>query len=306
MTRPPSPNVQPRKRRSVLRLSGLAFVTLLALAACKPIVAPPGPAPLRYRDEVFTSVDVTRDVQYATAVMRSTGSPVSLLMDVYRPAGDTATNRPVIIWVHGGSFRTGSKTSPDIVLLANAFARKGYVSISINYRLSPQGCAAAAPTAECVLAIIDAKHDAQAAVRYVRANATSLGVDPNRIAIDGHSAGAITALNVGFDATETEPGGSNPGQSSAVAASVSLSGARLMGTSDPGDAPSLLFHGTADVLVPYAWAQATVNDARAAGLESYLTTWDGAGHVPLIEHLDEIVFQTTNFLYWTLQLDQLG
>jgi len=138
-------------------------------------------------------------------------------------------------------------------------------------------------------------------VRFLRANATTYGVDPTRIAIGGSSAGAITALNVG--ASPDNPGTSgNPGYSSAVGAAVSLSGARLLGTPDAGDAASLLFHGTADPLVPYAWATATRDSAQAAGLVSLLTTWEGAGHVPYLEHRSEILDQTTNFLYWTLDL----
>ncbi|MCB1251394.1 MAG: alpha/beta hydrolase [Acidimicrobiales bacterium] len=283
----------------------VVIAAALALVGCKPLLVPPGDAPLRYRDEVFASVTKTADITYGTAVRRDTNAEVSLLADVYAPSGDTAVARPLIIWVHGGSFKGGSKTSGEIVDQANVFAKKGYVSMSINYRLSPQGCAASGPTTECVLAIIDAKHDAQAAVRYAKANAAALGIDPNRIAINGSSAGAITALNVGYDATEVGTGGSNPGQSSDVEAAVSLSGARLMGTLDADDAPSLLFHGTADVVVPYAWAEATTTDAKAAGLESYLTAWDGATHVPYAAHRTEIIDQTTNFLYWTLALDQL-
>ena len=290
----------------VLRRTAAACFVIVLAASCKPYVPPPGDAPLRYRDEVFTSVVKTSDVEYGTAVVRSSGATVSLRLDVYSPAGDSATGRPAIIWVHGGSFTAGSKSAGNLVDQATVFAKKGYVSLSIDHRLSPQGCAASAPTVECVLAIIDAKHDAQAAVRYLRANATTLGIDPNRIAIDGHSAGAITALNVGFDSTEVEPGGSNPGWSSAVAASVSLSGARLLGTFESTDAPSLLFHGTADSTVPYSWAEATINGAREANAETYLTAWDGAGHVPYTAHKAEINDQTTNFLYWTLQLDQLG
>jgi len=288
-------------RRALLAL--VAATTLLVAVGCKPFLRPPGDAPLRYRDAVFADVTKTADVPFATAVMRSTSATVTLKLDRYEPTGDSATARPVIVWVHGGSFKYGDKTSPELVDQANEFAKKGYVNVSIDYRLSPQGCAAAAPNYECVNAIIDAKHDAQAAVRYLKANAAALKIDPNRIAINGTSAGAITSLNVGFDSTEVGSGGSNPGYSSAVRSAVSLSGARLMGAPDAGDAPALLFHGTADIVVPYAWATKTVDDARAAGIETYLTSWEGDGHVPYVAHRAEILEQTTNFLYWTLDLE---
>lgn len=281
---------------------------LLALAACLVIVAtgcdlrllvPPGDAPLRYRDPVFAAVTKTSDVTYGSAVDQQ-GNTVTLKLDVYRPTGDTITNRPAVVWVHGGGFSSGDKTSPELVDEATTFAKKGYVNVSINYRLST-GCSASAPTASCVQAIIDAMHDAQAAVRFLRATAATYGVDANRIAVAGTSAGAITALDVG--ANPNDPGTSgNPGYSSAARAAVSLSGAKILGREDAGDAAILLFHGTADTLVPYQWALNTLNEAKAAGLQAELTTWQGAGHVPYLQHRTEILDQTTNFLYWELDL----
>ena len=62
-----------------------------------------------------------------------------------------------------------------------------------------------------------------------------------------------------------------------------------------------MFHGTNDPLVPYAWAQGTLTEAQNAGLFAYLTTFPGEGHVPY-NHRTEILDQTSNFLYWTLDL----
>ncbi len=126
-------------------------------------------------------------------------------------------------------------------------------------------------------------------------------IDPDRIAIGGTSAGAITALQVG--ANSEDPGTSgNPGVSSAVRGAVALSGAKLLGPAmTAGDAPELMFHGTADNLVPYQWAVNTQNEAKAAGILSFLTTYDGEGHVPY-NHRDEILLQTSNFLYQAMDL----
>ncbi len=284
----------------------LGVAALLALAAGCDLraILPPGAAPLRYRDAVFAAVTTATGITYGQAPDQS-GNPVTLVLDMYTPTGDTATRRPAIVWVHGGSFCCGNRTSPEIVDEATTFAKKGFVNVSIDYRLSPAGCSAGAPTASCVKEIVDAMHDAQAAVRFLRAHASQYGVDPKRIAIGGTSAGAITALNVG--ASPDNPGTSgNPGYSSHVRAAVSLSGAQLLGTSDAGDAAALLFHGTADPLVPYPWAVATVHEDQAAGLVAYLTTWDGAGHAPYLQHRKEILDQTTNFLYWTMDLPHAG
>lgn len=258
-----------------------------------PFIPPPGDAPLRYRDAVFAAVSTTSDVVYGSAT-NIAGQTITLRFDLYEPTGDTVMLRPAIVWVHGGSFSSGDKTSPELVDEANTFARKGYVNASINYRLEPGGCSASSPTANCVTAIQEALADAQTAVRFLRTNAATYDIDPSRIAIGGSSAGAITALNVGFRSSE-DP-------TAAVGAAVSLSGAHLLVTIDSGDAPSLLFHGTADVVVPYQWAVTTNGAAITAGLDSFLTSWTGAGHVPYVQHRAEILDQTTNFLYWELDL----
>jgi para-nitrobenzyl esterase len=256
---------------------------------------------MRYRDAVFERVNTTSNVSFGSAVDQQ-GTTVDLKMDVYEPAGDTNTERPAIVWVHGGGFSDGDKTSPEIVVDATEMSKKGYLNVSINYRLYGPGCSAAGgDQAGCVQAMIDAQHDAQAAVRYLRKNAASYRIDTNRIAIGGTSAGAITALNVGANADDPGTSG-NPGFSSAVGGAVSLSGAKLLGPPQSrGDAPSLMFHGTADPLIPYQWALNTLNDAHAAGLVSYLTTYPGEGHV-LFNHSVQIMAQTTNFLYWMLEL----
>jgi acetyl esterase/lipase len=282
-------------RRLVVLVVGCVAVVS---SSCVHLITPEGPAPLRYRDAVFSNVTKTSDVTFDTAVNQQ-GQSVTLKLDVYSPTGDTQTSRPTIVWVHGGGFSSGNKNSQEIVDEANTFARKGYVNVSISYRLTPGGCSAGGPTAECVQAIFDAQHDAQSAVRFLRANASTYGVDVNRIAIGGTSAGALTALHVGFNSDDPGDGG-NQGQSSAVRAAVSLSGAKVLGSASAGDAPSLLFHGTDDGLVPYQWAVNTVNEAKAAGLQSFLTTWDGEGHVPYAAHRTQILDQTRNFLYFEL------
>ena len=128
------------------------LVTVLAcaalLGACSPqYIVPGGPttAPLRYRDAVFTGVTKATDVTYGSAV-DAQGNTVTLKFDSYAPTGDTVTKRPAIVWVHGGSFCCGDKTSPEIVDEANTFAKKGYFNISITYRLEPGGCTTVSTT----------------------------------------------------------------------------------------------------------------------------------------------------------------
>jgi acetyl esterase/lipase len=233
-------------------------------------------------------------VTFATATNLS-NQTITLKLDVYAPpASDTVTSRPAIVWVHGGGFTSGDKNSPEIVDEANTFAEKGYVNFSIQYRLEPGGCSASAPTSTCILAMQEATQDAQTAVVWVRSHAATYGVDPTRIAIGGSSAGAITAAHVAFSTSETPAAG--------VRAAVALSGANILSPITAGDAPTLFFHGTADPLVPYQWAVNAVNAAHSAGLVSFLETWQGAGHVPYLQFRDQILTQTTNFLWWEMDL----
>src|SRR5262249_41922724 len=156
---------------------------------------------------------------------------------------------------------------------ATDLAQKGYVNVSIDYRLAPDGCVGTV-TQSCLTGIVQAMQDAQTAVRFLRANAARYRIDPTRIAIGGSSARAITALTVGYT-------GSTPGLrpsrrfSSGVEAVQSLSGAAIGTTPAADGAPAVLFHGTADPLVPYSWAKATVKAAHEAGLVAQLVTFPG-------------------------------
>lgn len=284
----------------IRKCAGVALAVLaLLVAGCDLRTATPqGPGPLRYRDEIFSTVTKTADITYGSAPNQA-GQTVTLKLDVYRPDGDAVTTRPTVIFVHGGSFRSGNKTSAEIVDEATVAAKKGFVAASISYRLSPNGCTSV--TAECVTAIRDAKHDAQAAVRFLRANAATYGLDTSRIAMAGTSAGAITALEVAYGSDDVGTSG-NPGFPSTVRAAVSLSGAKVLTTADPGEPAALLFHGTSDAVVPYQWATNTVTAARDAGLTIEITAWTGDGHVPYVAHRDQILTETANFLWWTMNL----
>jgi len=271
----------------------LVAVLVIVAAGCDwPNIVPPGNAPVRYRDQIFNAVTVTRNVTYGSAVNLE-NQTITLRLDMYQPTGDTITSRPAIVWVHGGSFCCGSRTSPELVDEATTFSKEGYLNVSIDYRLESPGCSGS--FSNCVAAIQEAAADAQTAVRFLRSNAATYGIDPNRIAIGGSSAGAITALNVGYSSSE-DP-------SARVRAAVALSGAQLVvGTVSPGDAPALDFHCTTDPLVPYQLAQNTINAAEAQGLDAFLESWDGTCHVPYGEHRQQILDQSRNFLWWEMDL----
>ena len=90
-----------RRPTSSRLLAGCACILgTLALAACT-VPEPPGAAPLRYRDQAFSKVAVTSDIQYGSAPDLN-GNPQVLTLDLYQPVGDTNTSRPAVIWAHPG------------------------------------------------------------------------------------------------------------------------------------------------------------------------------------------------------------
>jgi predicted esterase len=278
--------------RHRLLVSVLALLVVVAGGCDWPTTNPPGDAPVRYRDPVFTAVTVTSNVRYGSAVNLE-NQTITLNLDMYQPTGDTVVSRPAIVWVHGGSFCCGSKTSAELVDEATTFSKKGYLNVSIDYRLESPGCSGS--LSNCIAAIQEAAADAQTAVRFLRANAARYGIDPNRIAIGGSSAGAVTALNVGYSSSEDPSAG--------VRAAVSLSGGQaVVGTISPGDAPALDFHCTIDPLVSYQLAVNTINAAKAQGLEAFLESWNETCHVPYAEHRQQILDQSRNFLWWAMDL----
>jgi BD-FAE protein len=258
-----------------MRKRAFRFAALWPLAALIALIAPRSASaltPTRYKDVIFPtgSLIETLDVQYGEAPNNSTdpayraanGDPMRLLLDIYQPPEvDTDRDRALYIWTHGGNFRVGNKSiSPSSFL--RGYVRRGWVVMSIKYRLRPElpGNAAVGALVDpaSLPAFIDetkdAQHDLQAAIRWARANAGTLGIDPNRIAVGGISAGAITSLMATFN--HEDPGTSGtPDQPSHVAAAVSHAGTYapvLLGDFPrAGDPPIAMYHGGLDEQVPY-------------------------------------------------------
>jgi arylformamidase len=120
---------------------------------------------------------VQRDLDYAGAKNELQ------TLDVYAPA--TGTNHPVVIWIHGGGWHSGDKK--DVARKPQAFVDRGFVFVSINYRLWPRA------------AIKEIAADVATAIRWTHAQARKYGGDPNTLFVMGHSAGAQLAALVCTD-----------------------------------------------------------------------------------------------------------
>lgn len=130
---------------------------------------------------------------------------LQLKMDIYTPPGALlSAPRPAVLWLHGGMFLRNGRNSADSPQRGRDFAKAGYITAVPNYRLTPYNNiwpgGVLSPDAVRKGAIDDAAEDARNALRYLRANATRLNIDPTRIAVVGDTAGGALALTMAIKA----------------------------------------------------------------------------------------------------------
>ncbi len=150
-------------------------------------------------------ITVTENIAYRTDVGEST------VLDLAQPLFGPQHDRPAILIIHGGGWSAGSKNDMVYRTLMIDYAMKGYVVANMNYRLTQE-----APLPACIL-------DVRCAVRWMKAHAKELGIDPNRIGTYGHSAGGHLSLMLGVSAESKdleEPGAPWSEYSSSVACSA--------------------------------------------------------------------------------------
>lgn len=288
----------------------------------------------RYRDIIFQDFELEQGVLYGNNI-NIEGTAQDLFMDIYSPAGDTETFRPLVIVAHGGSFVAGSRDAQDVVPLCQDLARMGYVAASIDYRLGiPFGFDV---TTLMFNAAARGFQDSKAAVRFFRRNVAengnTYGIDPDKIFFAGSSAGGFNAIHVAYLDQESElppqpdynaPGlaggvegeSGNPGYSSAIAGAVNIAGAiwhpDIM---ENNDTPVCSFHGTGDSVVPFGTDMLEIlgaipvdtvhgsetihQKADELGIENCFFVQFLEGHVPHVDdamHYDTLRSITSNFL----------
>ena len=167
-----------RFHRVSFRTLGVVFALLSTSAA---------DAGTRYRDIVFSSYNVTKNIQFGIN-LNIDGSNDTLRLDIYVPNSDTITSRPLVICIHGGSLTSGVRA--DMALNCIDFAQRGYVAATIDYRLGIESPKAVKTILEALLRGVQ---DTKAAVRFLRSNAVTYGIDTARIYLEGSSAGSMVA-----------------------------------------------------------------------------------------------------------------
>lgn len=164
----------------------------------------------RYLTEQFDEVNVQSNVPYGSNYTVLTGTPTlqPLVMDVYTPAGDTETARPLIIYIHTGSFLprylnnlpTGDKTDSATVEMCRRFAKKGYVVAALSYRLGWNPLSPSEDTRKqtIIQAVYRSMQDTKTAVRYFRKSKAEdgnpFGIDGENIILGGQGSGGYAVL----------------------------------------------------------------------------------------------------------------
>lgn len=247
-------------------------------------------APLAAAPKLPDGVEVIRDLEYAQA------KGVSLKLDLYRPSARPSAPMPLVIWVHGGGWRNGSKANCPAAWLA----AKGYAVASLDFRLLPEH-----PWPAQI-------EDPVAALRWLRQESGKYGYDASRSAAMGGSSGghvvalwgtltlpaedkvkAVVDLYGPTDLLTMPPNVLSEKRTRADLAKANgalLLGGIVMDQPDKAkavsalhqvskdDVPFLILHGTADPGVPVDQSERLHAALRAAGVESTLKLLPGAGH----------------------------
>ncbi len=166
----------------------------------------------RYLNNVFSGSEVERDIVYGNnvTVLASPPEPADLLMDVYKPIGDSATNRPVWIVLHTGSFLpplfngqiTGARSDSTVVNICKRLNALGYVAVAATYRLGwlPTAADQDTRTGTLLQAAYRGIQDTRTCIRFLRKSieeGNPYGIDPNRIGVWGVGTGSYLAFGAG-------------------------------------------------------------------------------------------------------------
>jgi acetyl esterase/lipase len=262
----------------------IALAGVLGLAACRPGRPPtstttttPGPTSTtpvptttgptttlppqagRYEQDLFEVETLARDEVFKPAAQATPNPGIAakdLRINVYAPRGDTLAKRPVHLWQFGGGFVFGDRNQMDA--RAQAAARRGFVGVSIDYRLGT------APG----LAVLQAAHqDARDAIAWLTARAEPWRLDPAAIVSGGVSAGAINSIHL----ITMAPGGDVP-----IIGAVSLSGTSYV-PARPGGPPVIMFSGNQDNIVAFDLQTSFCTSYTAQGNVCQQHVYD-AGH----------------------------
>ena len=268
----------PRRSTSCMkRLCLLSLLFLSSLSAQTPVA----PKTLDPVDTLAAKLKPARVLVYKKIADRE------LQMHVFEPSGLKAGDkRACFLIIHGGGWTGGSP--PRMYPFAAHYAQLGLVGISLQYRLH---------SAKTGVSVFDCVKDARSAVRYLRAHAAELGIDPQKIIVSGGSAGGhLAAATALFDQVNEDSDdltiSASPNALVLLFPVIDTSkegygqariGERWQELSPvhhvrPGLPPTITFHGTGDTVTPFAGAKAFHEAMLKAGNRSQLDINEGGAH----------------------------
>lgn len=292
----------------------------------------------RYIDPIFENIEETANIIITQAPALNNPVPEAVMMgynsihdgenntinqdiivDLFQPQGDTASQRPMLICAHDGGFLIGSKDNQDMLAICDSFAKRGYVTATLEYRLGMGADVSrqlifleslSIDETHASNAVVRAVQDGKAAISYFRNHAADYNIDPNRIYLMGSSAGGfISLLNQYMNTEEDVPeevtySPKNPnaylidntnGNANAI---VSFWGAvsDVDIIDETENNPVLLIHGTDDETVPFGEGRPLGNVVPDVDQVS-LTTPVTHGSMLIAEKLDELdIYNETYFV----------
>jgi len=219
-------------------------------------------------------------------------------LDIYHPLGvPKGQLAPAVIFFHGGGFNDGDKAKEREITICSDLARAGFLAVSVNYKLRRMQGQVTWPRNI---------HDCKLALRWVRDNAARLGIDPNRIAVMGGSAGGAIAALLGYTEPSDglEPPEAGPGEPPVVACVVDLYGVMDLMTYhdmkmfaktraeapelykqaspltylDKHDPPTFVAHGTVDTVVKIEQSEKLVAKLKELGVPHEYVVIEHAPH----------------------------
>jgi acetyl esterase/lipase len=268
-------------KKHLFFIVGLAFLVLVYCRSSAHDVAPKPPSGyrsmswikaavvLRMEKLVNTKPEVPDSIAAFRNIVYKKRGDRELQLDIYR-AKSTPASAPLLVFIHGGAWKSGAREDYLVYLLA--FAAKGYVTATVSYRLGKEAVYPAAV------------QDVKCALRWLKQHGATYGFDQNRIALIGGSAGGHLAMMVGYSHGSSEFNGDCAADSvdDRIQAVVNIYGpcdlttpfavstsvvTKFIGASysespqlyqqasplqwlTPDDPPTLIFHGTIDEIVP--------------------------------------------------------
>ena len=241
----------------------------------------------------------THNIRYSTSQQ---------LLDLCRPKAPV--KKTALIFIHGGGFRSGSKE--QMQGYCRLFAQGGFVSVTINYRLSPANKFPAA------------LEDTQQAIRWLSQRADEYGHDPSKIVVVGYSAGGNLALMAGLAEGSGVAGivsGAGPTDLRSLLAGTPHKQLKIdlnnyLGGESPDaaspifrtstdDPPVFLLHGDKDPLVPVSQALGLAQKLREKQVPVLLRIFTGAGHEIMLpnKYSHQLLQEMTRFF---LSVEQAG